>query len=501
MAKKNKTSRKTFKKFVVKSRKKHNYQKKQKDWQATYNVTKTSILIYENKYRKPCADMHVHLDVPDSYNKLEDVVKNAKLFGTYTLGIADHNYTGTRLGIGKFLHENNVPYDKIIVSYDDETTIIPGIEVSTHCNNLAFHLVVFGANRDPEIPLNKLVRMEYEKKYIQYNFYYSLLKEFGSSITYEEYQGINKTAHIENEYLTDMNGIVLLDYIRNLTINQYEKNLAHEILSSSSNNVNPYIMHDSDAFSCFKLRSEDVIRLVHDAGGIAIWAHPPLSIQNTSSYTTAYNKLIDAGLDGVEAFGELNAFNSHFGLKSKIKRDKLILSAGSDRHIPNRCYGAVRGACGHPIFEDELPILKVLYDMDKQIRPDVKHRSITEALKEYGEDNPIEYEKMLNSAKVNFVRNLIYQKSDLYQKYFGIKKSLLIKYINNPLNETFLISYFNYFCSEDVGVSSKSPMNKLAELINKNLNESSTVNKNEISTKISEDFIKECESDFNNEKW
>ena len=46
----------------------------------------------------------------------------------------------------------------------------------------------------------------------------------------------------------------------------------------------------------------EAIALVHDAGGVAVWAHPFWDIARAKRSWTAIDRFAALGLDGVEAF-------------------------------------------------------------------------------------------------------------------------------------------------------------------------------------------------------
>ncbi|HEX8975287.1 MAG TPA: PHP domain-containing protein [Solirubrobacteraceae bacterium] len=79
---------------------------------------------------------------------------------------------------------------------------------------------------------------------------------------------------------------------------------------------------------------EGAIRLIHGAGGIAIWAHPFWDIQQPDAVVSAIDRFRSAGLDGVEAF-----YVTHDEVQTRLLADRcaklgLLTTGSSDFHGP-----------------------------------------------------------------------------------------------------------------------------------------------------------------------
>ena len=73
------------------------------------------------------------------------------------------------------------------------------------------------------------------------------------------------------------------------------------------------------------------IRLIREAKGIPVWAHPPLA-----AVDALLPSLLDAGLRGLEAFRPRFGVGGSAALKEKARVHDLLLSGGSDFHGPWR---------------------------------------------------------------------------------------------------------------------------------------------------------------------
>jgi predicted metal-dependent phosphoesterase TrpH len=78
----------------------------------------------------------------------------------------------------------------------------------------------------------------------------------------------------------------------------------------------------------------EAIGWIHDAGGVAVWAHPFWDIKDTDEVLAAIERFLPAGLDGVEAF-----YVTHDGAQTKLLADRcaalgLLSTASADFHGP-----------------------------------------------------------------------------------------------------------------------------------------------------------------------
>jgi 3',5'-nucleoside bisphosphate phosphatase len=88
------------------------------------------------------------------------------------------------------------------------------------------------------------------------------------------------------------------------------------------------------------LAAADAVRAIHDAGGVAVLAHPGVSGES------ALLPLIDAGLDGIEAFHAEHSAGDAGRYATLAAREGLLVTGGSDFHGPGvRSAPIGGGAC------------------------------------------------------------------------------------------------------------------------------------------------------------
>ncbi len=77
---------------------------------------------------------------------------------------------------------------------------------------------------------------------------------------------------------------------------------------------------------------EDIIKIIHDAGGIAVLAHPTLYKFSKSEIEKAISDLKAVGLDGVEGYYPTYSRQEREYILSLAKKYDLVVTGGSDYH-------------------------------------------------------------------------------------------------------------------------------------------------------------------------
>lgn len=409
------------------------------------------------------ADMHVHSDVPDSFRPLQEVFEEAKLRKLSYIGITDHNYLGKEMGIGKYCHENSIPYDQVIIRDPDlGLNIIPGVEVNTHYEEKKFHLTVFGTSRDPEFPFNKFINLEYQRTYMMRSGYFALLKEFGididQSLLHEFWL---KCKHSNPDFC---------DFTREDVINFVKINYPRDV----ARKANEVLLHGfPEIFKGFNLDTVDLINFAHDAGGIAIWAHP--RVDKERKIIPILEDLVLNGLDGIEMYSR---HEHYIGLLSKgpasEKSRSLLVSAGSDKHCEDG--SRVLGRKGRLEIEAKyLTILTKLESMDSATRT----LDLEGSEKRYKKLLP-KYVYKFNLLKFAMMKHVFSKSKSAYKKYFNVDVCKLIG------DKSFCVKYFNYLTSGNAGNHEISPLTeKIKELeLKEQLEKEATKNEKEKNQKL-----------------
>lgn len=102
----------------------------------------------------------------------------------------------------------------------------------------------------------------------------------------------------------------------------------HDFFEKFFQDTSPYYVRAST------INPPDAIRLVREAGGVAVWSHPPIPdfAGDCAGLESFLKELIAHGLDGIELFGPFLTETDMACLETLAARYHLITTAGSDFH-------------------------------------------------------------------------------------------------------------------------------------------------------------------------
>jgi hypothetical protein len=133
--------------------------------------------------------------------------------------------------------------------------------------------------------------------------------------------------------------------------------LREQGLADVSSFIRSYLVPDAPAYAKrTRPTVAEAIQWVHEAGGLAVWAHPFWDIADDEAVLAAIDRYRESGLDGVECF-----YPSHDQRQTRLLADRcsqlgLLSSASADFHGPE-----------HQIFNRFLAY--ELYDREPQLGP------------------------------------------------------------------------------------------------------------------------------------
>ena len=81
-----------------------------------------------------------------------------------------------------------------------------------------------------------------------------------------------------------------------------------------------------------RITPEGAVKLIHDAGGIAVLAHPLLYHLGMDELEVLVSRLKDCGLDGIEAIYSMNRGRDERRMKELAAKYDLLITGGSDFH-------------------------------------------------------------------------------------------------------------------------------------------------------------------------
>lgn len=260
-------------------------------------------------------DLHVHSTESDGTLTPEDLVAEAKKAGLAAFALTDHD---TCQGVCKAM--------PLAASAGIE--LIPGIELSTDYHGKEVHIVGLYIDIENEQLLKKTA--EYRKCRSERNaLMVEALQKEGLSITMEELVAENPDCVITRA---------------NIARFLYE----HGQIKSVREAFDRYI---GDHCKCYvgrlKVASTDAVRLIKEAGGTAILAHPLLYGLSNTNLQKMIDELKPAGLDGLEAIYSTYTTGEEQQMKRLTRENRLLISGGSDFHGSNKPDIALGRGRGH----------------------------------------------------------------------------------------------------------------------------------------------------------
>ena len=259
-------------------------------------------------------DLHVHSTESDGTLTPEDLVAEAKKVGLAAFALTDHD---TCQGVGKAMP----------CAASAGIELIPGIELSTDYHGKEVHIVGLYIDIENEQLLKKTA--EYRKCRSERNaLMVEALRKEGLSITMEELVAENPDCVITRA---------------NIARFLYE----HGQIKSVREAFDRYI---GDHCKCYvgrlKVASTDAVRLIKEAGGTAILAHPLLYGLSNTNLQKMIDELKPAGLDGLEAIYTYTTGEEQ-QMKRLARENGLLISGGSDFHGSNKPDIALGKGRGH----------------------------------------------------------------------------------------------------------------------------------------------------------
>lgn len=263
-------------------------------------------------------DLHTHSTFSDGHYTPTQLVEEAVTKGLTALSITDHDSWN---GIGEALE----------AAQGHNITIIPGVELGSQVNGESVHILAYHIDTTNIFLQAKMDEMRYgrERRLIKI---LEKLKNLGY--------------HIEVEACDPKNRAVGRPHVaKALVAKGYFGNVQEAFDVLLKNGGPAYVPQP-------KLAPDEAVELVHNAGGIAILAHP----SELSDGELPERLISTIPFDGIEVYhpssSDKNEFDKWLHLAEKYK---LLVGGGSDFHgILDR-------------FPTELGIWKVKYDAVKGI--------------------------------------------------------------------------------------------------------------------------------------
>jgi 3',5'-nucleoside bisphosphate phosphatase len=250
---------------------------------------------------EPRVDLHIHTHVSDGHFSPGQIVEAALAANLEVIAITDHDTAG---GVDQAL----------AAAAGTPLRVVPGIEISTRWGSSEYHVLGYWIDHhSPSILLHQeasvLRRIERMRRMV------ARLQEMGVGITYEAVERAAGPAAMSIGRPHLARALFEAGFTRYYG-EAFEK----------------YISDSGPAFVEQAFPSpEDAIAVIHMAGGLAVWAHPP-----AVSFDAEIESFVRWGIDGIECFRPNHTPAESSALEARVRRLGLFPTGGSDWHGPHR---------------------------------------------------------------------------------------------------------------------------------------------------------------------
>lgn len=244
------------------------------------------------------ADLHIHTTASDGTLTPEQCVREAAAAGLAALGIADHDTLG---GVEAGL----------AAGQEAGVLVIPAVEINTDYNDDEVHILgYYIAHKSPK--LNAHLERLRTKRADRARRIVERLNELGLKVSLERVYEIAGKGAVGRPHIA--RAIVEAGYC-----------------SSMNGAFGKYLVRGAPAYvPRHKLTPPQAIGMIHEAGGVAVLAHP-----GNGRHDELIPQLVKDGLQGIEVY-----HTDHSPAKEKhylemARRYGLVATGGSDSHGPN----------------------------------------------------------------------------------------------------------------------------------------------------------------------
>ncbi len=249
-------------------------------------------------------DLHTHTTYSDGTSTPEQLLAMVRQSNLAAFAVTDHDT----------LDGYRVVRDLLT---DDDPELVPGVELSVTVENGDMHILAYLIETEDKQMCETLKDFQ-RRRSERGRTMVDRLNSLGFDITYSD---VEKQAG---------NGVVGRPHVARA---MYEKNCTGYYEEAFER----YIGYDGPAYvPKANFTPGEAIDLIHNAGGLAVLAHP--AIDDKERYLPM---LVDLGLDGLEIYHPYHAQSHIDRYKHLAKKYRLLVTGGSDFHGANGRYALV----------------------------------------------------------------------------------------------------------------------------------------------------------------
>nr|WP_203588138.1 PHP domain-containing protein [Actinospica acidiphila] len=252
------------------------------------------------EYRVVRIDLHTHSTASDGTDTPAELVRKAAAAGLDVVALTDHDTTRG--------------HAEALAALPQGLTLVTGAELSCRLDGVSMHLLAYLF--DPEEPAllaeRELVR---DDRVPRAKGMIARLNELGVPVTWEQVARIAGNGSVGRPHVAS--ALVELGVVDSVS-----DAFTPEWLADGGRAYVP--KHETDPF--------EAVRLVKNAGGVAVFAHPAAVKRGRTVPDSAIAELARAGLDGIEVDHMDHDPGTRARLRSLAGELELLVTGSSDYH-------------------------------------------------------------------------------------------------------------------------------------------------------------------------
>lgn len=249
-------------------------------------------------------DLHLHTYFSDGIATPAELLAMVRERSLAAFAVADHDNLDGYRAVREMLG-------------DDDPELISGVEFSVAHNDIDMHVLAYGFDPDNRM-LNTAIEKFQDNRNRRGEKMVERLNQLGIDLTIEQVQKFAGGAAIGRPHVAQ--ALAAIGAVRS-----YEASFRE------------YIGKDKPAYiPKANFTPAETIKIVHQAGGVAVLAHP--TIDDTIDHL---EMLVGLGLDGIEAYHPSIGKSDRDRFKHLAERHRLITTGGSDYHGLEGRYGTI----------------------------------------------------------------------------------------------------------------------------------------------------------------
>lgn len=273
-----------------------------------------------------CIDLHIHSHYSDGTSSPARLVEMASACHLSGISLTDHD---TVEGTDEFLEEAK----KLSIE------AITGLEISSTHREYSLHLLGYGINHQDGRLRTWLEHLQQGRK-TRNEQILAKMQKLGLDIHTSELETLSCCGQTGRPHIARLL-------------------MQKKIVSSVNDAFRHYLRKGSAAWvSRFTYPADQSIAMIHQAGGLAVLAHPGQITPQPASLPLLIGELVERGLDGIEIYYPGYSPKVRRGLTGLAARHKLVITGGSDYHGYNKSYSRMaskkNGFCPPDSLLDQL---------------------------------------------------------------------------------------------------------------------------------------------------